>query len=204
MENCGNRCHDFSGDTLASSENRTPLKENKATETKSATGIMRYLREQNPRTTNATYSSEASAGPSNQGSSNCTGINVFRPYTQTKSLFKANAITPTRLESRPTENVTSNKPVQTVTTIDLSQNNKFEEECSTKCELCGERISFSALAEHSDYHLALDLQKQLGGTAAGEDWAFPSHTELTRQNKKRKISVPEHKKNKTIDSFFNK
>ncbi|KAA0199456.1 hypothetical protein HAZT_HAZT001555 [Hyalella azteca] len=131
-------------------------------------------------------------------------INDFRPYIQTKSLFKANAITPTRLESLPTDNVKSNKPVKTVTTIDLDVNNKFEEECSTKCELCGERISFSDLAEHSDYHLAFDLQKQLGGTAAGEDRAFSSNTELTRQNKKRKISVPEHKKNKTIDSFFNK
>ncbi|XP_047737006.1 DNA polymerase eta isoform X2 [Hyalella azteca] len=204
VENCGNRTHNFIGESLASTENRTPLIENKATETRSATGIMRYLKDQTPRTTNVTYPSEASAGPSNQGSTNCTEINDFRPYIQTKSLFKANAITPTRLESLPTDNVKSNKPVKTVTTIDLDVNNKFEEECSTKCELCGERISFSDLAEHSDYHLAFDLQKQLGGTAAGEDRAFSSNTELTRQNKKRKISVPEHKKNKTIDSFFNK
>lgn len=65
-----------------------------------------------------------------------------------------------------------------------------------ECDRCKRMIRLTAVAEHFDYHVAMDMQSEINGTS-GTDPAV----------NKRKLSIDnktEKKRNKTIDSFFKK
>lgn len=84
--------------------------------------------------------------------------------------------------------------------------------CSTddviQCDRCREMISIESVAEHLDYHVALDLQENLAPGNSNTSGCHSSGNTQSRANNKakRKLSKqhPQNKRNKRIESFFTK